>query len=282
MGFMLAPIQSRVTIPSFVLLLPSGRSSSLPFFIFLTVRSLDVLSVGCSASPLTLSSARPRARRTVTYISRGSFAHHRLAAVLASRESEFLPPCPPFLAFSLPPSLFLPPLLPLPPSPFDLPGFLRRPSYPRYVYVYSRAFRFYSFHRCTRISLCLPSRPPPLPRLLSLVPSRFIRREEHVREVRFPLSVSLSLSSRLPALVLLVLFAPSRFTTGAGRLCPPRTIRPSTSRAYPSCSSRLHRSLSLSVSPFALFTACAAGSFQLGPTSASLSISPAGGAVTGA
>lgn len=57
---------------------------------------------------IPFNSLPPRPRtlspcRTVVYISRGSFAHHRLAAVLASRESEFLPAAPPFLAFSLRP-----------------------------------------------------------------------------------------------------------------------------------------------------------------------------------
>lgn len=177
-------------------------------FLLLLSRSLvlDRSLRWCSASPLTPSPPLPRTLfppyRTVVYISRGSFAHHRLAAVLASRESEFLPAAPPFLAFSL--RLYLPLSFHLwPPS--VLSGFLRRLSYPPDIYVYSRTFRFNSFRR-TRI---FPSPPPsPFPPLLS--PSSFC--SLWFRESTFERSVSLS-----P----LYLFLPgSRHTRSPRSFCP--------------------------------------------------------------
>lgn len=155
-------------------------------------------SFSSSVLRIPFNSLPPRPRtlspcRTVVYISRGSFAHHRLAAVLASRESEFLPArasLPRFFPPSLRPSLSH--------SLCPLSGFLRRLSYPPDIYVYSRAFRFNSFRR-TRIS-------PPSP----LFPSSFC--SLRFRESTFERSVSLS-----P----LYLFLPdSRHTRSPRSFCP--------------------------------------------------------------
>lgn len=199
MGFMLAPIQSRVTIPSFVLL---------SFSLFLS-RSLSLVrsfvrpfSLLVPPHPLRLTPAHPPALPSPIY--REEVSHTTDSRQFSHLESQ---------NFSLP-SSSLPRCIP----PFSLASFgvSRTPD----IYVYSCAFRFHSFRRCTRIS------HPPHPPLPSSSCSRSARSllsplvpREHVREVRFPLA-SLSLPPRQPALVLLVLFAPFRFTTGAGRFCP--------------------------------------------------------------
>lgn len=230
MGFMLAPIQSRVTIPLFCPASPfGGRSSSFSLSLPRS-RPFSSLVLRIPFNSLSTPPSHPfPPYRTVVYISRGSFAHHRLAAVLASRESEFLPAAPPFLAFSL--RLYLPLSFHLwPPS--VLSGFLRRLSYPP-IYT-CIPVHFVSTRSVAHASslllllllfllffLPLPSAPSGSARARSRGP--------------FPSRLSISSSQAAGTLVLLVLFAPFRFTTGAGRLCPP-SPRSSPARPHRGCS----------------------------------------------
>lgn len=181
-------------------------------------------SFSSSVLRIPFNSLPPRPRtlspcRTVVYISRGSFAHHRLAAVLASRESEFLPAAPPFLAFSLRPCVPLSLSLTL--SVLSLASFGVSRTPPIYTCI---PVHFVSTRSVAHASpLLLPFFP-----LLS-APSGSARARSRGP---FPSRLSISSSQTAGTLVLLVLFAPFRFTTGAGRLCPPSlrsSLRPPVS-----------------------------------------------------
>lgn len=231
MGFMLAPIQSRVTIPSFVLLLPSGRSPSLFSFILLS----RALSLDCSLRRVlripfdSLTAPRPPSvPATVAYISRGSFAHHRLVAVLASRESEFLPPHPLFLAFSLPPAVppFLPSSHPAPFRPAWLPSASLVPS------IYIRVFPCISFLLVPSVHTHLPCpfSPPSSAscRSFSLVLSAAgARSRGSFPSLRFAISFSQAAGTRFPRSFCPVPFH-HRCRAVVPSLNPP--IRPSVSR----------------------------------------------------
>lgn len=200
MGFMLAPIQSRVTIPLFRPASPfEGRSSS--FSLALSFSSL-VLRIPFNSPSTPPSHPFPPLPHRHLYIARKFRTPQTRGSSRISRVR-----ISPYRA-SLP--CFFPPSLPLPLSfrpwhPSVLSGFLQRLSYPD-IYVYSRAFRFNSF-RCTRISPPPPSSPPP-PRPLS--PSSFC--SLWFRESTFERSVSLS-----P----LYLFLPgSRHTRSPRSFCP--------------------------------------------------------------
>lgn len=151
MGFMLASIQSRVMIPLFVLLLPSGRSPSL--FIALPFSPL-VLRIPFDSpfSPHPHPSAAPSSiyREEVSHTTDSRQFSHLESQNFSLRYpsfSLFLPSSVlPLCAFSRSLSFSL-----------SFSSFLQRLSYSWiylyissiYIYtrVYSRAFRFYSFRR---------------------------------------------------------------------------------------------------------------------------------------
>lgn len=135
MGFMLAPIQSRVTIPLFRPASPfEDRSTSFSLAPpFSSVLHIPFNSLSTPPShPFPLPHHLYIARKFRTPQTRGSSR--------ISRESEFLPAAPPFLAFSLRP--FFPPSFRLW-HPSALSGFLRRLSYPPDIYL--RVFPCISF-----------------------------------------------------------------------------------------------------------------------------------------
>jgi hypothetical protein len=85
----------------------------------------------------------------------------------------------------------------------------------------------------------------------------------------------LSLSARQPAFVLLVLFAPFRFTTGAGRPCPPRVVRPPISRSA-SLSLTPAASISVSLPPLPPPLASTVVASSLSPASVPLDLACGG------
>lgn len=211
--------------------LPS-RAAPLPFPSLSHSRPFSSLVLRIPFNSLSTPSLAPFPPCRTVYISRGSFAHHRLEAVLASRESEFLPAAPPFLAFSLRPFR---PFVPSIPLSFLVSFGVSRTSD---IYVYSRAFRFHSFRR-TRIS---PPSPPPL--LLSLpLPSAPSDSARARSRGPFPSLTSLSLPPRQPAHSFFSFFLPRSVSPPGGCALPhpvrrppvlSAAVRPSVSRGSPS------------------------------------------------
>lgn len=192
MGFMLAPIQSRVTIPLFCPASPfEGRSS------FSLARSL-VLNRSlrwCSASPLTPSPPLPRTLSSFaapSSIYREEVSHTTDSRQFSHLESQnfSLPRLPSSLFPSVPTSLS-PFISGLPLSSLASFGVSRTP--PRYIRVFPCiSFQLVSSHtHLLSFSFSFSTFSFSLFLLLPLVP------REHVREVRFPLA-SLSLPPRQP------------------------------------------------------------------------------------
>ena len=207
-------LRFRCSVP----LLPS-EAVPLPSLLLFHSRSFSSLVLRIPFNSLSVSPSHPfpLLPHRHLYISWGSFAHHRLAAVLASRESEFLSAAPPFLAFSL--RLYL--LLSFRPWPSSvLSGFLRRLSYPRYTcipvhFVSTRTIAHLSFSFSFLSLSCFPFL------LLPLVPRK------HVREVCFSLT-SLSLPPRQPAHSFSSFFLPRSVSPPVpdGCVCPPSPYHP--------------------------------------------------------
>lgn len=245
MGFMLAPIQSRVTIPLFCPASPfEGRSS------FSLARSL-VLNRSlrwCSASPLTPSPPLPRTLSPFaapSSIYREEVSHTTDSRQFSHLESQnfSLPRLPSSLFPSVPTSLS-PFISGLPLSSLASFGVSRTPP-PIYtcipVHFVSTRFVAHASPLLLLLHLfvlALPSAPSGSARARSRGP--------------FPSRLSISSSQAAGTLVLFVLFAPFRFTTGAGRLYPP-SPRSSPPPPLSPFSPRLFALLYRAAPPYLLF-----------------------------
>lgn len=226
MGFMLAPIQSRVTIPLFCPASPFGRTVPLPSLSLPHSRSFSslVLRIPFNSLPNpSLASSSPC--RTVVYISREEVSHTTDSRQFSHLESQ---------NFSLPrlPSSLFPSVPTLPPFFRPWPPLWLPSASPVTPSIYTCIpVHFVSTRSVAHASPLLLLLPLFLP--LPSAPSGSARARSRGP---FPSRLSISSSQAAGRLVLLVLFAPFRFTTGAGRLCSLPRPRSSPARPLRGCS----------------------------------------------